>query len=144
MNTTKVRIHRTSHILYTAHHVSWDNVSWPYYTVLVHPVQSDNLSTLFRICFSLKGTLSKQNVAIIPDLNVRAHRSANNVILAHSVVHNLYTACESLSLASQVLNTCTCSGLEVAPGVGCVWISPSGGRPGLESHSLGRHGQARQ
>ena len=40
--------------------------------------------------------------------------------------------------------TCTCSGLEVAPDVGCVWISPSGGRPGLESHSLGRRDQARQ
>ena len=40
--------------------------------------------------------------------------------------------------------TRTCSGLEVVPGVGCVWISPSGGRPGSESHSLGRRGQARQ
>ena len=40
--------------------------------------------------------------------------------------------------------TRTCSGLEAAPGVGCVWISPCGGRPGSESHSLGRRGQARQ
>ena len=44
-------------------------------------------------------------LTIIPDLNVRAHRSANNVIPAHSVAHNLYTACESLSLASQALDS---------------------------------------
>ena len=54
---------------------------------------------------TFKYILSKQNVAIIPDLNVRAHRSANNVILAHSVTHNLYTAHESLSLASQALDS---------------------------------------
>ena len=59
-------------------------------------------------------------------------------------VYNRTVMLDVLVSHSQVLNTRTCNGLEVAPGVGCVWISPSGGRPGLELHSLGRRGQARQ
>jgi len=75
-------------------------------------------------------------------------------LLGHFILHiTWYSGCRAtydvhnltvMHMTFILCVTCTCSGLEVVPDVGCVLISPSGGRPGSESHSLGRRGQARQ